>query len=330
MVRFGADEIFASKSKQLTDEDIDVLLKRAARNGPRSRTRRSRRTRSTTWRTSHTTQDAAPGSLFEFEGANYRGAKGAGLLINLPTRERKRNYDVDEYFRDTLNDGSKKRKEPREPADAPRTPLRTSDPVAGGWRRARASRCTTASHKRLLREAGAAASRRRELVQEEECMPRAERRARDARTTPKRCAARAQAEGARRPRTRPTPKRKLRARTVALCRGRGASPSKFYGGSCWIIEKGSSYELTGAKLEKKEQLLRDDSVELSGTRRGDVPHRRKLISIYREVTFNVEKGRRDELTDAALEKDSSCARLRPLRLRVARVTASRRWRDGPF
>ena len=28
MVRFGADEIFASKSKQLTDEDIDVLLKR--------------------------------------------------------------------------------------------------------------------------------------------------------------------------------------------------------------------------------------------------------------------------------------------------------------
>ena len=36
------------------------------------------------------------------------------------------------------------------------------------------------------------------------------------------------------------------------------------------LEKGSSYELTGAKLEKKEQLLREGFVDWSATRRGDV------------------------------------------------------------
>ena len=114
MVRFGADEIFASKSKQLTDEDIDVLLKRGEERTAEQNKKIETDAQHNLANFSLTTQDAAPGSLFEFEGANYRGAKGAGLLINLPTRERKRNYDVDEYFRDTLNDGSKKRKEPRE------------------------------------------------------------------------------------------------------------------------------------------------------------------------------------------------------------------------
>jgi len=33
-------------------------------------------------------------SLFDFEGENFRDKQGKGLLINLPQRERKRNYDV--------------------------------------------------------------------------------------------------------------------------------------------------------------------------------------------------------------------------------------------
>ncbi|KAH8068788.1 helicase [Aureococcus anophagefferens] len=88
MVRFGADEIFASKAKTITDEDIDTLLKRGEE---------------------RTQEQASPrGSLFNFEGENYKGAKGGGgLMINLPQRERKRNYDVDEYFRDALRQGDK-------------------------------------------------------------------------------------------------------------------------------------------------------------------------------------------------------------------------------
>ena len=36
------------------------------------------------------------------------------------------------------------------------------------------------------------------------------------------------------------------------------------------LEKGSSYELTGAKLEKKEQLLREGFVDWSVPQRGDI------------------------------------------------------------
>lgn len=51
-------------------------------------------------------------SLFDFEGKNHRdgggaggkdGKAGAGLFLNLPQRERKRNYDVNEYFRGALS-----------------------------------------------------------------------------------------------------------------------------------------------------------------------------------------------------------------------------------
>ena len=52
------------------------------------------------------------------------------------------------------------------------------------------------------------------------------------------------------------------------------------------LEKGSSYELTGAKLEKKEQLLREGFVDWSATRRGDV-------SIYIYIYVDLQRGRRD-------------------------------------
>lgn len=38
-----------------------------------------------------------PTSLFAFEGQDFRDKQGGGLLINLPQRERKRNYDVNAY-----------------------------------------------------------------------------------------------------------------------------------------------------------------------------------------------------------------------------------------
>ena len=52
------------------------------------------------------------------------------------------------------------------------------------------------------------------------------------------------------------------------------------------LEKGSSYELTGAKLEKKEQLLREGFVDWSATRRGDV-------SIHIYIYVDLQRGRRD-------------------------------------
>jgi SWI/SNF-related matrix-associated actin-dependent regulator of chromatin subfamily A member 5 len=43
---------------------------------------------------------------FSFDGKNYRDAdKDIGNFINLPQRQRKQNYDVNEYFRDAMNIG---------------------------------------------------------------------------------------------------------------------------------------------------------------------------------------------------------------------------------
>ncbi|KAH8058230.1 helicase [Aureococcus anophagefferens] len=125
MVRFGADEIFASKAKTITDEDIDTLLKRGEERTQEQASKIQSDVQHNLANFSLTTMEEPEGSLFNFEGENYKGAKGGGgLMINLPQRERKRNYDVDEYFRDALRQGDK-------PA------------VASRGRRAR--RCTTSS-----------------------------------------------------------------------------------------------------------------------------------------------------------------------------------------
>mmetsp|Transcript_20123 Transcript_20123/g.59983 ORF Transcript_20123/g.59983 Transcript_20123/m.59983 type:complete len:858 (-) Transcript_20123:45-2618(-) len=225
MVRFGADEIFASKSKQLTDEDIDVLLKRGEERTAEQNKKIETDAQHNLANFSLTTQDAAPGSLFEFEGANYRGAKGAGLLINLPTRERKRNYDVDEYFRDTLNDGSKKRKEPRE--------KKRKGPAMHDFQFFNRE------------ELG-------ELVQEEE---RLEQRRKDAQSL----ARELKQKG-----------KKAQDEANAKAKAAGQEPSPCAEAEAHLqqsrevakeLEKGSSYELTGAKLEKKEQLLREGFVD---------------------------------------------------------------------
>ncbi|KAH8097744.1 helicase [Aureococcus anophagefferens] len=108
MVRFGADEIFASKAKTITDEDIDTLLKRGEERTQEQASKIQSDVQHNLANFSLTTMEEPEGSLFNFEGENYKGAKGGGgLMINLPQRERKRNYDVDEYFRDALRQGDK-------------------------------------------------------------------------------------------------------------------------------------------------------------------------------------------------------------------------------
>jgi len=117
MVRFGADEIFASKSKQLTDEDIDVLLKRGEERTAEEGKKIQTDVQHNLANFSLTTVEEG-GSLFDFEGRDYKD-KGSGLFINLPTRERKRNYDVDEYFGGEMGKGSGKKKERKEKRRGP-------------------------------------------------------------------------------------------------------------------------------------------------------------------------------------------------------------------
>ncbi|KAJ8605209.1 hypothetical protein CTAYLR_000442 [Chrysophaeum taylorii] len=114
MVRFGADEIFNSKQATISDEDIETLLKRGEDRTHEQQAKIQSDVQHNLANFSLTTTDEAAGSLFDFEGENYRD-KSKGLMINLPQRERKRNYDVDEYFRETLRPG--------DPKPAPKHPL---------------------------------------------------------------------------------------------------------------------------------------------------------------------------------------------------------------
>lgn len=117
MVRFGADEIFSSKQSTLTDEDIETLLKRGEERTKDQASKIQSDVQHNLANFSLTTTDepAEGRSVFDFEGSNYKGAQSkGGLMINLPQRERKRNYDVDEYFRETLRQGGAPPEKPKD------------------------------------------------------------------------------------------------------------------------------------------------------------------------------------------------------------------------
>jgi len=121
MVRFGADEIFRSGgSSGITDEDIDAILRRGEDRTAKEKDRIQRDMQ-------HTLQnysvDDSKGdmSIYMWGGQDFaqqnkpkvgrgrgkRGFAGAtmGMLINLPARERKRNYDIDQYYSEVMQGG---------------------------------------------------------------------------------------------------------------------------------------------------------------------------------------------------------------------------------
>lgn len=117
MIRHGADEVFASKDCELTNEDIDVILKKGAVKTAELEEKMKKFGESTLKKLS---LDAVPvESIFHFEGENYKDKQkfpGVSHWIEPPKRERKANYAVDAYFREAL-----RITEPKAPK-APRPP----------------------------------------------------------------------------------------------------------------------------------------------------------------------------------------------------------------
>lgn len=102
MVRFGADQILNCKGGTYTDEDIDALI---ARGEERTNAMQAKLQTDAQHNLANFTllaEDETGIDTFSFGGKNYRddGKKDGGNFITLPQRERKRNYDVNEYFRD--------------------------------------------------------------------------------------------------------------------------------------------------------------------------------------------------------------------------------------
>lgn len=105
MVRFGADQILSGKGGTYTDEDIDALIAKGDARTEEMQAKLQKDAKHDLASFSLLGDDGGP-DTFSFGGENYRDKnKNAGNFINLPQRERKRNYDVNEYFRDAMNAG---------------------------------------------------------------------------------------------------------------------------------------------------------------------------------------------------------------------------------
>jgi len=101
MIHFGADEIMSSKSGTISDEDIDVLLAKGEQRTQASNALLSTEMQNNLSNFSLAFDDSSEFNLFTFEGEDYRGKKNSNngfQFLALPQRERKKNYDVDEYY----------------------------------------------------------------------------------------------------------------------------------------------------------------------------------------------------------------------------------------
>jgi SWI/SNF-related matrix-associated actin-dependent regulator of chromatin subfamily A member 5 len=97
MVRFGADQILSGKGGTYTDEDIDALIARGEERTSEMQAKLETNAQHNLANFSLMSEDDTGTDTFSFGGKNYRGAdKGSagGVFINLPQRQRKRNYDV--------------------------------------------------------------------------------------------------------------------------------------------------------------------------------------------------------------------------------------------
>ena len=105
MVRFGADQIISGKGGTYTDEDIDALIAKGEERTSAIQAKLQTDAQHNLANFTLLAEDETGIDTFDFDGKNYRDAdkRNTGNFINLPQRERKRNYDVNGYFRETMH-----------------------------------------------------------------------------------------------------------------------------------------------------------------------------------------------------------------------------------
>lgn len=95
MVRFGADAILTGKGGKYTDEDIDALIAKGEERTSEMQAKLQTDAKHNLANFSLLADDDEGRDTFSFDGKNYRDSdKTVGNFINLPQRQRKRNYDM--------------------------------------------------------------------------------------------------------------------------------------------------------------------------------------------------------------------------------------------
>jgi len=106
MVRFGADQILSGKGGSYSDEDIDALIAKGEEKTLEINAKLQTNAQHNLADFKLLDDNDGGQDTFSFDGKNYRGeGRSVGNFINLPQRQRKRNYDVNEYFRDAMSTG---------------------------------------------------------------------------------------------------------------------------------------------------------------------------------------------------------------------------------
>lgn len=140
MIRHGANYVFSSKDSDITDKDIEEVLREGERKTAEMKkkleTLGESQLRGFTIDNVEENQnqekkggEGEPFSVYQFEGEDWRkkqsGNENLGIKwIEPPKRERKANYAVDAYFRDALRAGGN----PSEPK-APKAPRPPKQPI---------------------------------------------------------------------------------------------------------------------------------------------------------------------------------------------------------
>ena len=96
MVKFGADQIVSGKGGTYSDEDIDALIARGEEKTSAIQAQLETDAQYSLANFTLLAEDEATTDTFEFGGVNYRDKGTVGNFINLPQRQRKRNYDLNE------------------------------------------------------------------------------------------------------------------------------------------------------------------------------------------------------------------------------------------
>ncbi|KAG6959731.1 hypothetical protein JG688_00009956 [Phytophthora aleatoria] len=129
MVRFGADEIFNARGSMITDDDIDAILARGEERteAMKGKIAADMQHNLANFSLSGDNGSASVSSLYEFEGEVFSKDTNNGdilpsTFIALPQRERKSNYNEDEYYRQQA--GLSKPKKPKKSgSDAAKVPV---------------------------------------------------------------------------------------------------------------------------------------------------------------------------------------------------------------
>lgn len=110
MIAHGAEKIVNSKDDLMINDDIDEIIRRGE----------ERTTELSTKYEGLSLEDLSnfksEASLQQWEGEDFRSKKGLNLQLALSKRERKTNYSVDSYFKETMRGApANKEKGPKMP-----------------------------------------------------------------------------------------------------------------------------------------------------------------------------------------------------------------------